>query len=76
MGMQGARPAENARTLFNLKKIMEKEITIKLTEQEHKSLCYMLDKGWDFLVDRDYFYDSGYGQDECYEVFLKITAAR
>lgn len=55
---------------------MEKEITIKLTEQEHKALCYMLDKGWDYLVDRDYFYESGYDQIECYDVFLKITAAR
>ena len=55
---------------------MEKEITIKLTEQEHKALCYMLDKGWDFLVNRDYFDDSDYDQEECFEVLGKINAAR
>lgn len=55
---------------------MTKKITIELTEQEHDALCYMLDKGWDFLVDHDYFYDSDYDQDECYEVMSKVTSSK
>lgn len=33
-----------------------KTYKIQLTDEEHSALHYILEKGWDYLMDGDYFY--------------------
>ena len=55
---------------------MDKYI-IELTDDELKRITYMLDKGWDYLVDHDYFYgEDFYTQQGCWDAMMRMNHAK
>jgi hypothetical protein len=72
---RGARHGKNAQTQ-NIHTKMDKYI-IELTEDELKRITYMLDKGWDYLLDKDYFYGADvYTLQECWDAKMRINHAK
>lgn len=55
---------------------MDKYI-IELTEDELKRITYMLDKGWDYLVANDYFYEDDFFTEQgCWDAIRRISRAK
>lgn len=49
-----------------------KTYTITLTEEERSALLHMIEKGWDYLKDSDYFYEEEASEKRYSEAWYKL----